>query len=69
VTVAAGSGVGEGDGLACTGVAIGLGIGLGLLATGDGDLAASELGDAPMPHALAHTSIAARQASFAILER
>jgi hypothetical protein len=67
--VAAGSGAGEGDGLVCTGVAIGLGLGLGLLATGDGERAKREPLDAPTAQALTHTSIAARQASFAILER
>ena len=51
-------------GLAATGLALGL----GLIATGDGDLYARELLDAPMPHALTKMSIAASQASFPILE-
>jgi len=51
------------------GVATELGLGLGLAAAGDGDLATSELLEAPMPQALTHMSNAARQASLRILER
>jgi hypothetical protein len=66
--VAAGNAAGEAGGLVSTGVAIWLGLEPGLAASGDGegDLAARELGDAPMPHALTNTSIAARQANLRI---
>src|ERR1700682_187338 len=63
----AGNAAGDGDGLDSTGDVVGLGIGPGLASTGDGDRAASELGDAPMPHPLAHMSIAARHASLRML--
>jgi hypothetical protein len=64
---------GDGVGLGTAGVSDGLGAtGLGLACCDADGLGAGEWSkepfEAPMPHALTHTSIAARLASFVILE-